>query len=346
MADFNQFWQIDRSIFLHSLEPSDTFFPSALKEDLERLLLLTKQPQTVAFLIGMKGTGKSTYLKWLNLQFPVEHYDTLLTTMISPEPRSGWLARRLSEFFGTRGQPSHTDHLLRDVVTRLDELVEEKRKLIVFVDAAHMADTAASWQELSSLMSLQALAEPCVSFVLCGEPRLLQLFIESESLATHISFALETRPISEAETSAYLRHRLDLAQLQAEIQTDALRAIFDESRGVIARINTIAENCLIECSVRESRVITKEIVLAANRYIAGKAPHISTLNTSAAGLAMPLTALYRPATVASASTTATLPTPEKNLEPPKSAVPIENQDKDIPGIRLSSLFKSDGSRKR
>ena len=93
--------------------------------------------------------------------------------------------------------------------------------------------------------------------------------LKRKAIATHVSFALETLPISEAETWSYLSHRLHQAHIQAEIQTDALRAIFDESRGVIARINTIAENCLIECSARESRVITKEIVLAANRYNAG-----------------------------------------------------------------------------
>jgi general secretion pathway protein A len=346
MTNFNDFWQIERSVFLQSLEPKDTFFPLTLKNDLERLLLLCKQPQTVAFLIGAKGTGKSTYLKWLNSQLPVDQYDTLLTTMISPEPQSGWLARRLSEFFGNRGQPSTSDYLLRGVVARLDELIDENRKLIVFIDAAHMATTAESWQELASLMSLQALAEPCVSFVLCGEPRLLQLFSDSESLATHVSFALEVQTMSEAETSAYLRHRLDVANLQVEIQTDALRALFDESRGVIARVNTLGENFLIECSMRESRVVTKEIVLAANRYIAGKPPHISTLHASTGGLAMPLTALYRPATAVGASTTTTPPEPVKTAEPEPSPGNTDTREKDIPGIRLASLFKSDGSRKR
>ncbi len=336
MTTFNQFWQVERSVFLQAVDTNKIFLPQSLQIDLDRLLLLSQQPQTVAFVIGPKGTGKSTYLKWLNAQFPVAQYDTLLTTMISPEPQAGWLARRLSEFFGTRGKPSDNEHLLGDVVSRLDELIEEKRRLVVFVDAAHMAESAEAWQELASLMSLQALAEPCISFVLCGEPRLLQLFTSSESLTTHISFALEVPTLSEAETGAYIHYRLELANITAELPSDALRTLFDESRGVIARINMLAENCLIECSLRESRVITRDIVAAAKRYIAGKPPHVS----SATGLGMPLTALYKPSTP---------PPPVQNVEappPPPTTNAADSREKDFPGIRLASLFKSDGSRKR
>ena len=133
MSQFLKFWQIDRTVFLRPVEPEQVYFTENTKSELERLLLLARQPQTVSFLIGPKGAGKSTYVKWMAAQFPVETHEILVTTMITSELGEGWLAGRLAEFMGTKGRPIPADGLLRHVVARLDELIDEKRNLIVLI---------------------------------------------------------------------------------------------------------------------------------------------------------------------------------------------------------------------
>ena len=355
MTKFFDYWKVERSVFLRPVEPSDLFLTEVLRADLDRLILLTRQPQILTLVTGSKGTGKSSILKWIHGNMPVSTHETLLTTMISSEKTSGWLTPRLGEFFGVPLPVAAADNQLRSVVAQFDELIDEKRNLVVMIDAAHLGETTAAWQEVTGLMSLQALAGACVSFVLCGEPFIRELFATTPELVTAMSFAIEILPLTAESTSSYITHRLRLADITAEFTPESTALIFATTRGIIAKINALAENCLMECCHLGTRVITPEIVHAVSRYIGGKQPSSNPILVGPGSLTTPLTAIYKPNPPKS-STQPGAQSPlaasddqtqaQQAAVTPKDAASVDPPAQDAAGIKLASLFKSEATRRR
>ena len=354
MTKFFDYWQVERSVFLRRVEPSDLFLTETLRADLDRLLLLTRQPQILTLITGPKGTGKSSILKWIHANMPVSTHETLLTTMIAPERNAGWLTPRLGEFFGVPLPNASGDNQLRSVVTHFDELIDEKRNLLVIIDVAHLGETCDAWQEVTGLMSLQALAEPCVSFVLCGEPFIRELFATTPDLATAISFAIEVPPLTEDLIDSYISHRLRLAEVTAEFTPEATTLIFAATKGIMAKINALAENCLMECCHVGTRVVTPEIVQAASRYIGGKQPSPNPILVGPGSLTTPLAALYKPAPPKSSGqpSTQTLESTSNQAQTQQTAatlkegIALDKTTQEAAGIKLASLFKSESTRRR
>ena len=354
MTKFFDYWKVERSVFLRPVEPSDLYLTEGLRADLDRLILLTRQPQILTLVTGSKGTGKSSILKWIHGNMPVSTHETLLTTMISAEKTSGWLTPRLGEFFGVPLPVAAGDNQLRSVVAQFDELIDEKRNLVVIIDAAHLGETSAAWQEVTGLMSLQALAGACVSFVLCGEPFIRELFATTPELATAMSFAIEILPLTAESTSSYITHRLRIAEINAEFTPESTALIFATTKGIIAKINALAENCLMECCHLGTRVVTPEIVHAASRYIGGKQPSSNPILVGPGTLTTPLTAIYKPTPPKSSAQPSTQspeavgdhPQAQQPAVTPKDAAPADPPAQEAAGIKLASLFKSEATRRR
>jgi energy-coupling factor transporter ATP-binding protein EcfA2 len=355
MTKFFDYWKVERSVFLRPVEPSDLFLTEGLRADLDRLILLTRQPQILTLVTGSKGTGKSSILKWIHGNMPVSTHETLLTTMISSEKTPGWLTPRLGEFFGVPLPVAAGDNQLRSVVAQFDELIDEKRNLVVMIDAAHLGETTAAWQEVTGLMSLQALAGACVSFVLCGEPFIRELFATTPELATAMSFAIEIPPLTAESTSSYITHRLRLADITAEFTPESTALIFATTRGIIAKINALAENCLMECCHLGTRVVTPEIVGAVSRYIGGKQPSSNPILVGPGSLTTPLTAIYKPTPPKSSTqpgTQSPLTASDDQTQAQQAAVTqkdaasVDPPAQDAAGIKLASLFKSEATRRR
>ena len=354
MTKFFDYWKVERSVFLRPVEPSDLFLTDGLRTDLERLILLIRQPQILTLITGPKGTGKSSILKWIHGNMAVSTHETLLTTMISPEKTTGWLTPRLGEFFGVPLPVAAGDNQLRNIVAQFDELIDEKRNLLVIIDAAHLGESSAAWQEVTGLMSLQALAGACVSFVLCGEPYLRELFATTPELATAMSFAIEIPLLTEESTRSYIAHRLQLADVTAEFTPEASALIFTATKGIIAKINALAENCLMECCHVGTRVVTPEIVNAASRYIGGKQPSSNPILVGPGSLTTPLSAIYKP-TPQKSSAQPSVQSPESaadqsQIQQPatktKDGTPLDSPAQEASGIKLASLFKSESTRRR
>ena len=354
MTKFFDYWKVDRSVFLRPVEPNDLFLTEDLRADLDRLILLTRQPQILTLVTGSKGTGKSSILKWIHGNMPVSTHETLLTTMISAEKTPGWLTPRLGEFFGVPLPVAAGDNQLRSIVAQFDELIDEKRNLLVIIDAAHLGETSAAWQEVTGLMSLQALAGSCVSFVLCGEPFIRELFATTPELVTAMSLAIEIPPLTAESAGSYIAHRLRLADITAEFTPEATALIFAATKGIIAKINALAENCLMECCHLGTRVVTPEIVQAASRYIGGKQPSSNPILVGPGSLTTPLTSIYKPAPPKSSAQPSSQapesagnhPQTQQTAATTKDAAPLEPPAQEAAGIKLASLFKSESTRRR
>jgi hypothetical protein len=226
-------------------------------------------------------------LNWLFATLDPRSYEVLLTTMVKKERTGGWLTPRLAALMGTdRDAAAAADlgELIRATAARLDELISEKRKLIVAVDAAHLAETPDALGEIVAFLNLSSLAGTCLSFVLCGETPLLDAVAGAAPLAARAAFTLNLPRLGLADTESYLAHRTRIAGIPSPFEPGAVSLIHDRSRGVLAAINGYAETCLIEAALKGTGNVTLDVAREAARHLGGPSlPHPSQLPGQPAG---------------------------------------------------------------
>lgn len=328
VTDYSAHWQVSGGVFLRPVSVDDLYVPDALKGLLERLLLFCRSEQALVVVSGEPGTGKSTLLRWLHQNLSQDTHDVLLTAMVQRETRGGWLTPRLAELLGVPTASLPTQDLgqsIREVASRLDELVAEKRKLIVAVDAAHLASTPEALSEVAALLNLQALAGTCLSFVLVGDPALGVVLEHATDLSAKLAFNLTLPKLSLDETTAYVGHRLRQAGMASPFEPEVLALIHQRSRGIMAGMNAFAENCLVEAFQRGVRGVTLEIARAA-------AKHLTFESAAPLNQASPFPPVegqaYAP------------PPPPKKQDRPRDGERPESPSEPV-AIKLTSLFKSD-----
>ena len=345
MNDYLTFWQAgdgNEAVFFRPVETGALYVPSALAPLLDRLLLFSRQNQALVLITGEAGTGKSTLLKWLYDHVPPESHEMLLCSMVRRETEAGWLTPLVASLMGRSDdgeEPADLAELIRWAAGRMDELIAEKRKLIVAIDAAHLAATPAALGEVVAFLNLQSLAGTCLSFVLSGDPSLAATIETTPELAAKVALHVSLPPLSRRGCEEYLAHRLAAAGLTVPFEAEALDLLAEHSRGVMTQLNVLAENTLIEAAREQARRISARMVGLALKSIAPpgektpsrqappQAPSVPSPKTMAATSSSPVDAsdASAPATTATdaapADTPAGIPTSENTTPPPlESAV--------------------------
>jgi len=274
MSDYLTFWKAgdgNEAVFFRPVETGALYVTPALAPLLDRLLLFSRQNQALVLITGEAGTGKSTLLKWLYDNVPPESHEMLLCSMVRRETEAGWLTPLVASLMG-RGndgeEPADLPELIRWAAGRMDELIAEKRKLIVAIDAAHLAATPAALDEVVAFLNLQSLAGTCLSFVLCGDQALSTTIEATPELAAKVALHVALPLLSRRGCEEYLMHRMAAAGLAVPFEAEALDLLAEHSRGVMTQLNGLAENALIEAAREQVRRISARMVGLALQNVA------------------------------------------------------------------------------
>ena len=149
----------------------------------------------------------------------------------------------------------------------LRESMEGRTVVLVLDEAQHLAPEVL--EELRMLTNLETAHEKLLQIVLVGQPELGRTLAQPSlrQLRQRIALVAELRPLSLAETRAYVAHRLAVggAKGRAVFTPFAVRRLHQVSRGIPRIINVVADKALMLGYGARAKRVTGKLVREAAR---------------------------------------------------------------------------------
>lgn len=213
------------------------------------------QTQGIALLTGEIGSGKTTFMRWFLGSLNHNSYRIIYVSQTAKTARSFYriLARELGlvpEFY------------FEDVAFQVKEALSDlcrKQKLmpvIVIDEAQDLSDSV--FEEIRLLTNFRMDSADYLSIFLLGHPVLkarLKL-VPYAALKQRISFSYHLAGLEQDEIRPYLLHRLKLAGCEKSLFTDeAVRLLFNCSKGLPRVVNTMAHEALYQASLKSMDIV-------------------------------------------------------------------------------------------
>ncbi|MGB5620553.1 MAG: AAA family ATPase [Desulfobacterales bacterium] len=179
----------------------------------------------------------------------------------------------------------------------LERTSEKRQKALLIVDEAQIMSTKIL-EEVRLLSNMECRSTKLLNIILVGQNAFNQLLYKAENRAIRerITISYNLQPLTEAETEAYIAHRLKIAGTEAKIFTDdAVREIHAFSNGSPRQISIICDLALVLGFGKNATEIDSRMIAACKERMC--IPNVS---------GAPLPDEYLPARADSPSKTITL----------------------------------------
>ena len=252
------------------LTPDSRFFfgSSGHSRAIAHLVYGLAQEEGFIIITGEVGAGKTTLVEQLWSQLDRETYviGRIVTTQVSGDD----LLRLVVSSFGYEQQGADKATLLR----RFEELVRANRdagkRCLLVVDEVQNLSIGAL-EELRMLSNITVGGRASVQTILLGQPQFRRTLSspDLEQLRQRVLASYHLGPLSEAETRAYVEHRLKTVGWidNPRFEDAAFSYIYRASGGIPRRVNTLCSRVLLYGSLEETNTITGPMVEATAREL-------------------------------------------------------------------------------
>jgi len=249
-----------KTILLRSRRiPRCLYLSDTHKEALASLLYAFYANRGFVALIAPPGTGKTTLLfRFLETVRETARTVFLFDTQCTPRELVRYI---LTDLGVTPGQDAVEMHeQLKSVLT---EEARAGRGLVVVVDEAQNLSESAL-ETIRLLTNFETSRTKLMQIVLAGQPELAtKLAAPSlEQLRQRISTICHVDPLSDADATAYINHRLKIAGYSGPplFAQEALEAILRNGRGTPRIINTLCFNALTLCCATKGKRVDAAMI--------------------------------------------------------------------------------------
>ena len=212
---------------------------------------------------GEIGCGKTTLIE----KFVSELDDTVTVARMSQTQVSAvqFLQGLLSQF-GYRPFRMGKAELIDTIDRHLEDLLSKNHKVLIVIDEAQNLDRSVL-EEIRLLSGVGGGRAKVLSIILAGQPELNDTLDapDFEQLAQRTRLRYHLRPLSDAETSEYIKHRLAIAGAgDREIFEPAtFDLVYKYSGGVPRLINTLCDTAMLSAFAENQDHIGEDQILAA-----------------------------------------------------------------------------------
>lgn len=268
---YHAYYGIEESPFSITPDPRYLYMSRGHQEALAHLVYGVSESGGFVLLTGEVGTGKTSVCRALLEQLP-DLADVAL--IINPRMSEVELVASIGDELGVERPAEGTS--LKDLVDELNRhllaLHAKGRHAVVIIDEAQNLSPAVL-EQVRLLTNLETPTRKLLQIILVGQPELSELLEarEMRQLAQRVTARYHLKPLSRAETKAYIRHRLLVGGLPSDMFSDrAIAAIYRRSRGVPRLINSIGDRCLLGAYAQNLRRIDRGLAVRAAREVLGE----------------------------------------------------------------------------
>jgi len=246
------------------LTPDSRFFfgSSGHSRAIAHLVYGLAQEEGFIVITGEVGAGKTTLVEHLWSQLDRNSYvmARIVTTQVSGDD----LLRLVMANFGLADTPGLDKATL---LRRFEFMVQEQRRAgrrcVLVVDEVQNLPLSAL-EELRMLSNITVDGRASVQTILLGQPQFRPILAsrDAEQLRQRVLASYHLGPLSEAETRAYIEHRLKTVRWEGDPHWDdaAYAQVYRQSGGIPRRINTLCSRVLLYGALEETHEITGAMV--------------------------------------------------------------------------------------
>jgi len=212
-------------------------------------------------LSGNIGCGKTTTIQRVLLDLPQERFDIALINFSSLTAVE--MLYEITQQLGLKTKVHREDKnmLLQELQSHLANNAAQDRDTLICIDEAQSIPDTATLEELRMLLNFQLGNRFLITLLLVGQPELQQKIAEIPQLQQRIALNVQIGKLSIQSTMQYLLHRLREAGCKQPILTkQAVKSVYQYSKGVPRVINHIMDRCLLVGARTSQPVINQKLV--------------------------------------------------------------------------------------
>lgn len=260
------FFGLKKKPFSKTPDPEFMYLSKKHKEALARMLYGAEEKEIIV-ITGDIGCGKTTLSRKL-LDSLDDNYVPYV--IINPRGTPANFLRTIVKGFSKKEPKHYKKDLLEQIYEILFKFYEEDRIPILIIDEAQLINSRDVFEEIRLITNFQLDDENLISIILLGQPELLTKMKKGnwEAFRQRVGFFYNIGPLDERETKEYLVHRFEVAGGNYNpFDEEAIKVIFQFSKGIPRVINHIAQNSLLIAFEKEKKYIDKKIAEEAAKEI-------------------------------------------------------------------------------
>ena len=277
---YNNYFQLRQAPFSIAPDPRYLFMSERHREALAHLLYGIGSGGGFVLLTGEIGAGKTTVCRCFIEQIPD---NCRLAYIFNPKLTVEELLLTICDEFrvelpqapgGKTGVKAYVDAINAYL---LESHAQGNNNVLVIDEAQNLSPQVL--EQLRLLTNLETSERKLLQIILIGQPELRTMLArpELEQLAQRVIARYHLGPLSEAETGAYIAHRLAVAGATGMPFPPALSAqVHRLTHGVPRRINLLCDRALLGAYVENSPQVTRPILARAAQEVFGGEPATRT----------------------------------------------------------------------
>lgn len=262
IANYKIFFGFSNEPFPHDLKVEQILNTPEVIGASDRVLYAVRCG-AVSVITGDVGAGKSTALRYaLSMLHPSQY------RIIEVIANTGSILEVLRQICLALNieNNSHSQTALMNTIRKIIlEIANKKQVPVLIIDEAHLMRLEI-FSQLHTIGQFEMDSKPIMPIILAGQNNLIDklMYTNSRSLASRIVSRSHLEGIKFKDIGEYIKHHLEISGVKQQLFSDeAILAIYQGTRGLLRKTNTVARGALIAAANEKCNVVSAEHVRIA-----------------------------------------------------------------------------------